>query len=96
LTCWAEEAVAGWAVAELIFTEQARSDRGTTLWTRHVGVDPGLLAGLEVLDLEIAPVGHDRDALAFDLPARCEHYGLEPRKETEAFADKIKYVLRQL
>src|SRR6266851_6606130 len=63
LTCWAEKAVAGWVVAELIFTEQARSDRGTTLRTRHVRVDPSLLAGLDVLDLEIAPIGHDRDPL---------------------------------
>src|SRR6266404_8570176 len=63
LTCWAEKAVAGWVVAELIFTEQARSDRGTTLRTRHARVDPGLLTGLDVLDLEIAPIGHDRDPL---------------------------------
>jgi AbiJ N-terminal domain 3 len=38
----------------------------------------------------------DSTTLAFDLPARCEHYGLEPRKETEAFADKMQYVLRRL
>src|SRR6516164_5126547 len=63
LTCWAQKAVAGWVVAELIFAEPARSDRGATLWTRHVRVDPGLLAGLDVLDLEIASVGHDRDPL---------------------------------
>src|SRR5262249_7053540 len=63
LTCWAEKAVAGWVVAELIFTEQARSDRGTALRTRHVRVDPDFLAGLDVLDLEVAPVGHDRDPL---------------------------------
>src|SRR5262245_58102125 len=30
---------------------------------RKVRVDPSLLAGLDVLDLEIAPVGHHRDAL---------------------------------
>src|SRR5277367_654670 len=42
LSCWTEEAVAGWVVAELIFAEQAGSDRGTTLGTRHVRVDPGL------------------------------------------------------
>src|SRR6266550_4674635 len=63
LTCWAEKAVAGWVVAELIFAEPARSDRGTTLRTRHVRVDPGVLAGLDVLDLEVAPIGHDRDPL---------------------------------
>src|SRR5580700_2889881 len=61
LTRWAEKAVAGWVVAEFIFPEQARSDRRTTLRTRHVRVDPGLLAGLDVLDLEITPIGHDRD-----------------------------------
>ena len=63
LTCRAQEAVAGWVVAELIFTEQARSDRRTTLRTRDVRVDPGLLAGLDVLDLEIAPISDDRDPL---------------------------------
>src|SRR5215469_3228410 len=63
LTRWAEKAVAGWVIAELIFAEQACSDRGTALWARHVRVEPGLLAGLDVLDLEIAPVGHDRDPL---------------------------------
>jgi uncharacterized protein with HEPN domain len=41
--------------------EHARFDRRTTLWTRHVSVDPGLFVGLDVLYLEIAPVGHDRD-----------------------------------
>ena len=63
LTCGAQEAVAGWVVAELVFPEQDRSDGRTTLWARHVRVDPGLLAGLDVLDLEIAPIGHDRDPL---------------------------------
>src|SRR5215467_8652270 len=63
LTCRAQKAVAGWVVAELIFTEQTRSDRGTALRTRHVRIDPGFLAGLDVLDLEIAPVGHHREAL---------------------------------
>ena len=48
-------------VAELIFTEQARSDRGTTLGTRHVRVDPSLLAGLDVLDLEIPAISDDPD-----------------------------------
>src|SRR5580692_1121119 len=56
LTGGTEKAVAGWVVAELIFAEQTRSDRGTTLWTRHVRVDAGLLAGLDVLDLEVASV----------------------------------------
>ena len=32
----------------------------------------------------------------FDLAARCEHYGLEPGKETEAAAGKKQYVLRRL
>jgi hypothetical protein len=27
----------------------------------------------------------------FDLPARCEHYGFEPGKETEAAASKITH-----
>ena len=63
LTCGTEEAVAGWVVAELILAEQARSDRRTTLRARHIRVDPGLLAGLDVLDLEITPVGDDRDPL---------------------------------
>ena len=63
LTCWAQEAVAGWVVAELIFTEQARSHRRTTLRTRHVRFDPGFLAGLDVFDLEITLVDHDRDCL---------------------------------
>ena len=63
LTGRAKIAVAGWVVAELILAEQARPDRGTALRARHVRLDPGLLAGLDVLDLEIAPVGHDRDCL---------------------------------
>jgi hypothetical protein len=32
----------------------------------------------------------------FDLAARCEHYGLEPGKATEAVASKKQYVLRRL
>jgi hypothetical protein len=32
----------------------------------------------------------------FDLPARCERYGLESCKETEEVANKIQYVLRRL
>jgi hypothetical protein len=32
----------------------------------------------------------------FDLAARCEHYELEPGKETEAVASKKQYVLRRL
>jgi hypothetical protein len=32
----------------------------------------------------------------FDLAARCEHYGLEPGKETEAVASKKQYILRRL
>jgi hypothetical protein len=32
----------------------------------------------------------------FDFAARCEHYGLEPRKETEAVDSKKQYVLRRL
>src|SRR5437588_610377 len=63
LTCWAQEAVAGWVVAELGFSEQACSDRRATLGARHVRVDPGFLAGLDVLDLEVASIGHDRDPL---------------------------------
>jgi hypothetical protein len=42
---------------------ERRSDREA----RFV-VDPSLLAGLDVLDLEIAPVGHDRDALHWREP----------------------------
>src|SRR6201997_4716531 len=63
LTCWAQEAVAVRVVAELVFPEQARSDRRTALWARYVRIDPGLLAGLDVLDLEIAPISHDRNLL---------------------------------
>ena len=61
LTCRTEKAVAGWVVAELIFAEQARSDRGTTLWTRHVRVDPGLLAGGRRLVLGALGQGSDPD-----------------------------------
>src|SRR5207248_7765334 len=52
LTRWAEKAVAGRVIVELIFAEEARSDRGTRWGRGHVRIDPGLLAGL---DLEIAP-----------------------------------------
>jgi hypothetical protein len=37
LTCWAPEAIAGWVVAELVFPEQARSDRRTTLRAARKG-----------------------------------------------------------
>src|ERR1700756_5640440 len=63
LTCWAQKAVAGWVVTELVFAEPARSDRGTTLWPRHVGVDPGLHPGLDALDLKVPRVAPDRDPL---------------------------------
>ncbi len=33
---------------------------------------------------------------AYDLPALCESYGLEPGEESEAFASKKQYVLRRL
>ena len=63
LTRRADKTVAGCVVAELIFAEQARPDRRASLGARHIGLDPGLLAGLDVLDLEVALVGHDRDCL---------------------------------
>src|SRR5215469_3277709 len=53
--------VAVCVVAEFILAKQARLDRGTSLWTGHVGRDPGLLAGLDVLDLEVTLVGHGID-----------------------------------
>src|SRR5215472_13984692 len=58
-----EKALAGWVVAKLIFAEQARSDRGTTLGTWNVGIDAGFLAGLDIFDFKIASVGLDRDPL---------------------------------
>ena len=58
-----KKAVAIWVVAKLVLTEQARSDRRTTLRAGHVRIHPGLLAGLDVLHLEVAPIGHDRDPL---------------------------------
>jgi hypothetical protein len=33
------------------------------LGPRHIGLDPGFLAGLDVFDLEITLVDHDRDCL---------------------------------
>src|SRR5215467_14473449 len=55
--------VAVWVVAALILAKQAGLDRGTSLWTRHVGRDSSLLAGLDVLDLAITLVGHGIDCL---------------------------------
>src|SRR5271165_3078311 len=59
LTRRANITVAGCVVMEFILAEQTRLDRGASLGTRHVGHDPGLLAGLDVLDLEITLVGYD-------------------------------------
>jgi hypothetical protein len=33
---------------------------------------------------------------AYDLPALCERYGLDPGEESEAFSSKTQYVLRRL
>src|SRR5947209_16619796 len=63
LTRWADVTVAVWFIAKLIFTEVACLDRRSALRTRHIGHDPGLLAGLDVLNLEIALVGNGFDGL---------------------------------
>jgi hypothetical protein len=33
------------------------------LWSRHIGIHPGRLAGFDILDLEIPAVGRHRDPL---------------------------------
>ena len=63
LTRRTDVTVAVCVIAKLILAEQTRLDRGTALRTRHVGHDPGLLAGLDVLDLELSLVGHGLDRL---------------------------------
>ena len=62
LTRGANITVAGCVLLELILAEQTRFDRGAFLGAGHGRLDPGLLAGFDVLDLEIAEVGHDRDS----------------------------------
>ncbi len=44
LTGRANISVAGSVISRLIFAEQTRLDRGTALWARHIGLDPGFLA----------------------------------------------------
>jgi hypothetical protein len=61
LTSRANIAVRGFVVLELVLAEEARLDRRTALRTRHIRLDPGLLAGLDILDLEITLVGDDVD-----------------------------------
>src|SRR5580698_153422 len=55
LTRRADIMVAGRIIGELILAEQARR-RGASLPPRHVRNDTGLLAGLDVIDLEITLV----------------------------------------
>ena len=59
----AQDAVTGRVVSELILAEQAGPDRGAALRARHIGHHSGLLAGLDVLDLEVAAVGNHREAV---------------------------------
>src|SRR4051794_37585512 len=59
----AQDAVTGRVVSELILAEQAGRDRGAALRARHIGYHSGLLAGLDILDLEVAAVGDHRDAV---------------------------------
>src|SRR5829696_6264970 len=59
----AQDAVTGRVVSELILAEQAGPDRGAALRARHIGRHSSLLAGLDILDLEVAAVGNYRDAV---------------------------------
>ena len=59
----AENSIAFRVVLELVLTKQARSDRWTSLRSRHIRLHSGLLAGLDILDLEIPAVSDDRDLL---------------------------------
>src|SRR5690242_1711568 len=42
LASWAEDGVALWVIAKLVFAKQTRSDRRTTLWAGNVWIHPGL------------------------------------------------------
>src|SRR5580698_4888250 len=50
-------------VAKLVLAEEALADRGAALRSGNVRDAAGLLAGLDVLDLEVAAVGDDVDRL---------------------------------
>src|SRR4051794_31897396 len=52
LPSWAEISVAVWVVAKLVLAEEAAAHRRPPLRARHVGHNPGLLAGFEILGLE--------------------------------------------
>jgi hypothetical protein len=72
----AENIIAFRVVFELVLAEQARADRWVTLGARHIRLHPGRLAGLDVLDLEIATFSYDRDALrAENFPCRLRRLG---------------------
>ena len=52
LPSWAEISFAVWVVAKLVLAEEAAAHRWPPLRARHVGHNPGLLAGFEILGLE--------------------------------------------
>jgi hypothetical protein len=80
LTRWADVTVAVCVVLKFILAEVTGLDRGTALRTRHIGHDPSLLAGLNILDLEIALVGNGFDGLdAKDLLRRLSSLRQYPR-----------------
>jgi hypothetical protein len=68
LTRLANITVGGFVVFKFVLTEQACPDRGTPLWPGYIGHNPSLLAGLDILDLEITLVGDGLDCLDADNP----------------------------
>jgi hypothetical protein len=58
-----EIGIAVWVVAELVLAEEAPAHRWASLRARDIGDDPGLLAGFEILGLEVTPIRHSLDLL---------------------------------
>jgi hypothetical protein len=58
-----DEDIPGRIVAELLLGEEALARRRSALRLGDMGREPRLLAGLDVLDLEVTPIGDDIDAL---------------------------------
>src|SRR6202790_5826207 len=77
-------------VAKLFLAEQPMADRRPALWVSDIGVDAGLLAGLDILALVIALVGDGID------PFDTEHFfgGAGGLRQQPEIAAGVGHLLR--
>jgi len=60
---WTDEDIPGRIVAELVLGEETLAHRRSALRLGDMGRETRLLAGFDILDLEVTPIGDDIDAL---------------------------------